>query len=950
MHRIYSIIFFYMIFCPGTAYSQKDLLWYTRPSVNFNEALPIGNGRIGAMAYGRVLNEYISLNENTLWSGGPDIKWNNPDAKKYLRSIREAALKGEYKKADSLCKFMQGPYTESYMPMADLNIVYKNISDSSNYSRSLNLDSAIVTTIFSSGGITYKRTVFASFPDKVIVIRNEAGKKSALSFDILLASKLHFTIKTTNNNEIILTGKCPKHVEPAYLWRIKEKDAVQYGDEGMSFTVRLKVLHEGGKLVADNRGLHLSDADAASILITAATSFNGFDTSPSKHGKNDAMIAELAMQKALSKAYANLLSNHIKDYKPFYERVTYNFGKSSNDKLTTVEQFKNGQLRTTGQLTKEYLTTDERPKKEHLSADEQLTKKSVEPTEILKDRQLPTHERIKKEHLAADEKSTNESLPSDESLKQGQSPVDDLLGNEHALPNARAREGYLPTDLHPTNEYLSIDKYFNNEDLPTDERLKKMSSEFDPELLTTIVHYGRYILIASSRADGQPSNLKGLWNEKLRPEYSSNWCIDHDAQMSYYPVETNNLSEMHQPFLHLIKELSENGYKTAAINYGMGGWCAHHNTDIWRKSSPVGNWGEGNPHWANWNLSGAWLSDHYLEHFKFTLDTNFLRQQAYPVIKGAAQFFLDWLIPDSTNKYLVSVPSFSPENTFITEHRDTAQTSVSTTSDIELIKDLFTNVIKAADILHIRSSFIDSVQTAVKKLKPYPIGRNGQLLEWQADWRSTDPAHRHLSHMYAVFPGSEISPLTTLQLAEAAKKALSLREKTNGSWGFAWKAACWARLYEGDSAWQTLQNQLQYVNPQATTPVNNLGLYPNLFNSEVPGIILNGNTCITAAVTEMLLQSQTGIIDLLPALPKIFIQGEVKGLVARGGFVVNIGWEKNTLTKATIYARHNSKCMIKLKNNYAVYENNNPILLEEEGNSIYSFSTMAGESYEIRSK
>jgi len=404
---------------------------------------------------------------------------------------------------------------------------------------------------------------------------------------------------------------------------------------------------------------------------------------------------------------------------------------------------------------------------------------------------------------------------------------------------------------------------------------------------------------------------------------------------------------MHKPFLQLIKELSENGYKTASINYGMRGWCAHHNTDIWRKSSPVGNWGEGNPHWANWNMSGAWLCEHYFEHYLFTLDTNFLRNDAYPIMKGAAQFCLDWLIPDSTGKYLISVPSFSPENTFITGNGDTAQTSVNTTNNIELIKDLFHNIITTANVLNIKNSFVDSIENAYKKLAPYPIGKNGNLLEWSQDWRSTDPAHRHLSHMYAVFPGSEISPLTTPQLTEAAKKALTLRLKTNGSWGFAWKAACWARLYEGDSAMQTLQYQLTYVNPLATTPVNNLGLYPNLFNSEVPGVILNGNTCITAAVTEMLLQSQTSTIDLLPALPNNLPQGSVKGLVARGDFIVNIDWNNHQLITASLTAKQNTICKIKLNNQYKIYLDNKPVLLHDEGNSIYSFNANANNIYVI---
>ena len=208
MYKFILFIFFCSTFCFEKVHAQMEVLWYNKPAHNFNEALPVGNGRIGAMIYGGVKNEYISLNENTLWSGGPDIKWNNPDAKKYLPLVREAALKGEYKRADSLCKFMQGPYTESYMPMADLNIVYKDIQDSSHYRRTLNLDSALATTTFKNKGIQYKRIVFASFPDSVIVIKNEADKKASLSFDILLKSKLHFKIKAINNNEIVLTGKC----------------------------------------------------------------------------------------------------------------------------------------------------------------------------------------------------------------------------------------------------------------------------------------------------------------------------------------------------------------------------------------------------------------------------------------------------------------------------------------------------------------------------------------------------------------------------------------------------------------------------------------------------------------------------------------------------------------------------------------------------------------------
>ena len=286
---IFCCITIYFVNCHEVkAQNNADILWYAKPAINFNEALPIGNGRMGAMMYGRVQSEYISLNEQTLWSGSPDIKWNNPEAQTYLPLVREAALNGEYKQADSLCKFMQGPYTESYMPMADLFIHYRGVNDSLHYRRSLNLESAIATTIFQSNNIIFKRTAFASFPDKVIVIRNEADKNAAVSFDIMLSSKLHYSIKTINDNEIILSGKAPKHVEPVYLWKIKDADAIQYASnaegEGMTFEVCLKIINEGGNVSADDSSLHVENADAATILITSATSFNGYDVSPVTHG------------------------------------------------------------------------------------------------------------------------------------------------------------------------------------------------------------------------------------------------------------------------------------------------------------------------------------------------------------------------------------------------------------------------------------------------------------------------------------------------------------------------------------------------------------------------------------------------------------------------------------------------------------------------------------------
>jgi len=804
--------------CGMHLYAQQGShsLWYSKPAVNFNEALPVGNGFLGAMVYGGVTHEFISLNHSTLWSGDPDIRWNNPAAKNYLPLVRAAALQGRYREADSLCRFMQGPYTESYLPMANLRIDYERMENVSAYRRSLSLDSAMTTTEFVSGQNHFYRTVFSSFPDSVLVIRNESAKKAALSLAIHVNSLLRFKTQY-EDHQMLLKGKAPSHVEPSYLWTIKGDSAIQYsetGSTGMSFAVCLKVLNEGGSVYSDDSTIHVSGADAVTILITAATSFNGYDRSPVTEGKDAVLLARNNLAKASLVEYPELVKHHLDDYQSLFYRVQLDFGHDANSELST------------------------------------------------------------------------------------------------------------------------------------DERLRRMPGNFDPDLLALICQYGRYLLISSSRPGGQPSNLKGIWNEKVRPEYSSNWCIDHDAQMSYYPVETTNLSELHLPFLTLIKELSANGYQTAAINYGMQGWVAHHNTDIWRKSSPVGKWGGGNPHWANWNMSGPWLCEHFFEHFQFTQDTSFLEGEALPLMIGSARFILNWLIPDSTGTQLLSVPSFSPENTFITASGDTAQTSVNATSDIELIRDLFNNLLQASRIVPVNSTFIDSIRHALSLLPPYPIGANGNLLEWSKDWRSTDPGHRHLSHLFAVFPGSEISPLKTPLLAGAAKRALTLRTKTNGSWGFAWKAACWARLFEADSAMETLRYQLNYVEPTATEHA--LGLYPNLFNSEVPGVILNGNMCITAAVTEMLLQSQTGAIQFLPALPKELPAGNVSGLLARGGFTVGLHWDNGQLSAASINARINSSCRIFLPKGYHVYYNTHRVRLKRIAGQLYSFYAEKNKSYIVK--
>jgi alpha-L-fucosidase 2 len=797
--------------------NYASTLWYDHPSINWNEALPIGNGRLGAMIYGTVSTEHIQLNEQTLWSGAPR-NWNNPATKKYLPLVRKAALEKRYRQADSLSRFMQGPYTESYLPMADIFIHDLSIPDSTDYRRTLNLDSAISTVSFFNGRDHITRTAFASFPDQVIVMRHASSGRGGLSFRIMLSSKLHYTVSRVSSNHLVLKGKCPKHVEPVYQWKIKDAQAIQYGEnakgEGMTFELDLLVKNEGGTVMADDSGIIVTHADAATFIVSAATSFNGYDHSPGLQGKEPAICSLRDLEAARPKTFDQLLRRHVGDYQSYFRRVYINLGRSTQT------------------------------------------------------------------------------------------------------------------------------------DLPTDARLKRMASYTDPELVATIAQFGRYLLISGSRPGGLPVNLKGIWNDRVRPEYSSNWCIDHDAQMFYYAVETTNLSDMHRPFLDFIEGLAKNGAKTAAINYGMKGWCAHHNTDIWRQSGPVGNWGEGNPHWATWNMSGPWLSAHFFEHYLFTGDKKFLREKAWPIMRGAAEFCLDWLIDDGSS-HLVSVPSVSPENTFITSTGDTAQISTNTTSDIALMRELFRNCLQTCQLLDTDKAFAVRIKTALGKLPSFPIGVNGNLLEWAEERTPVDPSHRHLSHLYPVFPGSEISLLTAPLLNTAAKKALSLREKTNCSWGFAWKAACWARLGEPDSAWQTWQYQLQYVDPRSTSSFNNYGLFPNLFNSDGRDVIMNGNGCATAVLTEMLLQSQTGIIQLLPSLPAVFPEGQVEGLCARGGFVIGMDWKQGRLQSAMVHSTLGNTCSIQAGGNLKVYDGALAVVVTRSGKDLISFPTKAGGEYTL---
>ncbi|KAJ6716533.1 ALPHA-L-FUCOSIDASE 2 [Salix koriyanagi] len=767
----------------------------TGPAKYWTDAIPIGNGRLGAMVWGGVSSELIQLNEDTLWTGTP-IDYTNPDAPEALADVRNLVDSGEFAEASDAAAKLFGTNANVYQLLGDIKLEFDGsllMCAEETYYRELDLDTATARVKYFVGDVEFTREHFASYPDQVIVTKITGSKEGSVSFTVSFDSKLDHHCYITDESEIVMEGRCPGK-------RIPPKVKVNDDPKGILFAAVLGLQISDGAgfmSVLDDGKLKVEGANWVVLHLVASSSFEGPFTKPSESEKDPTSVSLRALKSIKMQSYSELYSRHLDDYQNLFHRVSLQLCKGFDRSV----------------------------------GDRYLEIKNLMP-----------------------------------------------YGN-------KCVEG-------------------NKDVVPTVDRVRSFQSDEDPSLVELLFQFGRYLLISSSRPGTQVANLQGVWNKDLEPKWDSAPHLNINLEMNYWPSLPCNLSECQEPLFEFIKSLSINGSKTAQVNYKTSGWVVHHKSDIWAKPSAD----KGDVVWAIWPMGGAWLCTHLWEHYSYTMDEDFLRNKAYPLLEGCASFLLDWLI-EGHGGYLETNPSTSPEHMFVAPDGKPASVSYSSTMDMAIIKDVFSAIISASEVLgRNEDAFVQKVQKAQPRLYPTKIAEEGSVMEWAQDFKDPEVHHRHLSHLFGLFPGHSITIDKNPELCEAAENSLYKRGEDGPGWSTTWKIALWAHLYNSEHSYRMVKRLIKLVDPDHEVAFEG-GLYSNLFAAHPP-FQIDANFGFTAGVSEMLVQSSIRDLYLLPALPRDkWGNGCVKGLKARGGLTVSMCWKEGDLHEVGVWLKNGSSSL-----------------------------------------
>ncbi|NLG13613.1 MAG: glycoside hydrolase family 95 protein [Lentisphaerae bacterium] len=799
---------------------KGQVIWRDTPAECFTEAMPLGNGRIGAMVYGGLFDELIELNEDTLWSGSPGV-YTVPSARKALAEVREALEVEDWAAANELSKGLQGPHTEKYQPVGNLRMRFSGAREVEGYRHELSLEDAQANTSYRQGGSQITRECFVSYPDQVLVWRITAGKNGSIDMGVGFDSPQQGKIDAIKGG-LLFTGHAPSH---AGFDDHLEWDA----DNAIHFAVAIGVKTVGGLQDISGGEVRVNGASEVCVLVSIATSFNGFAKHPVTAGKAADTLALKTLKAARKLTFDDLQSRHRSDFLPLFSQCFLDLGES-----------------------------------------DQIAK-------------------------------------------------------------------------------------------PTEQRLKEFKGANDLPLVALLFNFGRYLLLSCSRAGTQAANLMGIWNNQMTPPWSSNYTININTEMNYWPVGPANLQECGEPLIRMVEDLRKTGSLVASVNYGCGGWVAHHNTDLWRLACPVGDYGKGNPVWANWTMGGVWLALTLWEQFAFSGDVDLLKRKIWPAIRGAAEFIEDFVdvVRTCNGCTCVLPPSTSPENEYITEDGVRGAVCRASTCDISLAKELIDKYFIAYRILGFKWNALSrNLEFTRRNFLDFRIGKLGQLQEWEYDWDRVDDKHRHISHLISAYPGYLINDVDEPDLLRAVRRSLELRGDEATGWSLAWRVSLWSRLRDGDRAWKLLQMLLRLVDGKG--PVNYMGgggVYANLLGAHPP-FQIDGNFGATAGICEMLVQSHwmrdfgSGELpkydyDLLPALPSEWDSGRVVGLGLRGGATVDIAWEDSRLKEAIFRKLPAGECVIRSRIPLSVSYMNRSVKSRFSDDRVV-FSVNPGREYVVR--